>query len=116
MELEHEVQTNTAVLRAVHKIVGALCITIICCTITIAAIVGWYGSRIDLSVNLMRQIDTDRVVRAKTITIVREARLDASRIRAKLTLDAVGNAESIERLDKLDAMLGDVVQINGGGP
>ena len=114
--LQNEVQSNTAVLRAVHKIVGALCITIICCTITIAAIVGWYGSRVEKTIYLRDRVDQMARARAKTALLLQESRIDISRIRSKLISNPIANAEPIERLNKLESMLGELLETNGGKP
>lgn len=112
--LRHEVQSNTHAIRAAQKLLAMLCVTVICCTIVIFSVVWWYGSRVDLSIQLLRQTDEFKSSRTKTVTMAREGRVDASRIRAELAIDPIGNAESIERVNKLDAMLADVIESNGG--
>lgn len=114
--LHHEIQNNSIAIRSVLNFMSMLCITIICCTIAMFSVVWWYGNRVDLSIVLLQQADQFRATRTKTVTMAREGRLDASRIRAMLASDPVANAEAIERLDKIDAALADVIESNGGTP
>lgn len=115
-QLRYEVKSNTLAIRMVQNSLALLCITVICCTIAMFSVVWWYGNRVDLSIVLLQQADQFRATRTKTVTMAREGRLDASRIRAMLASDPVANAEAIERLDKIDAALADVIESNGGTP
>lgn len=114
--LKHEVQSNTLVLLAVHRLLGAFCLILITCTLAVLCMVWWYGSRIDIAIILSQQLDAHRSSRAKTVMLAREGRLDAARVRSRLSVDPIVNAEAIERINKLDSMLADVLKENGGVP